>query len=633
MPLRSAPRPESCITPHIRPAPGRRLTPMASNLLLVDESPLIHRVVELTMEGRDISVYSAEDIEEALTLARSLKPDFILASTKFKRSSGFDLCRTLKEDADLAAIPVLLLAGAKEEVTDEEAVAAGAIGVLTKPFEPESLLAEVEKALAASGGGDKAAEAADPTMAIVPPVVAPTAVAPAEGEENIFDETDMPSELDEETGAGDAPLDFGDMDEDLMDESLGKDAALEIPPSAAEGAAGDAPEEESAPNAPAEAEAAADEEGGPLVNMGLDEFLDDFDEGDDESGENISGEAAKAPAAGAGEEELDPTQLAIENALADDLAAIGDEDDETGDPEDGDSEAGAPEADAGEAAPSALDAALDEDIDATLLAAENALSNELESLSEDDASLEDDSSAETTVESLLTDMDDPPGLEEAETELAVLQSELAADFEAPDDVDEGGLEHLADDQIQAAEEQLASIQEELSEEAANEPAIPEVLPGETLGTEEDLLDEAFWDQLEIEEDSEHETPPESPEIFAIPTDEETDETSDDAAPALDTLSEEEDADTTLEEELFSPLPVDFPPAGADEAAPVAEAPPSGDADGGDLATSGIQKSLERTVEAIVPALLRRIETMVVEQLPGMVEKIVTREIEKIKRGE
>ncbi len=653
---------------------------MASNLLLVDESPLIHRVVELTMEGLDISVYSAEDTEEALTLARSLKPDFILASTTFKRNSGFDLCRAFKEDADLAAIPVLLLASAKEEVNGDEAVAAGAIGVLTKPFEPESLLAEVEKALAGPSGGDEAAAAAEPS-----------AEEPlAEGEENIFDEIEVPSELDEGAGAGDAPLDFEDMDEDLMDESLGEDVSLEIPPPEA----GEAAAEESTPDAPAEAVSTADEEGGLLADMGLDEFLDEFDEGEEESADEVSGK-----------EELDPAQLAIEDTLADDFASIGEENEETGVPEAVDSEAEAPESDAGEAAPSTSDTApeadLDEDIDATLLAAENALADELESLAEGDASPEDGTSGVPEVESLLTDLDDPPGLEEAEAELAALQSELAADFDAPNDVDEGGLEHLADDQVQAAEEELASLQEELSDETVDDPAAPEAqaasgttdygtsaieteqfldkmefhepasleedtgeaeaagetggliseidsdfenaleepapesetLPGETLETEDDLLDEAFWEQLEIEEESEHETPSESPKIFAIPQEEKFDEEITDSAPALETISEEEDAGTAFEEELISPLPEDFPLAEADEAAPVLETSLSGDAEGEGLATAGIQKSLERTVEAIVPALLRRIETMVVEQLPDMVEKIVIREIEKIKRGE
>jgi hypothetical protein len=47
----------------------------------------------------------------------------------------------------------------------------------------------------------------------------------------------------------------------------------------------------------------------------------------------------------------------------------------------------------------------------------------------------------------------------------------------------------------------------------------------------------------------------------------------------------------------------------------------------------VQQSLERTVEAIVPALIRNIEALVVRQLPDLVEKIVLREIDKIKRGE
>ena len=75
---------------------------MADNLLLVDESPLIHRVVELTFEGHDVSVYSADDAEEAMALARSLKPDIVIASTHIKRSNGLEFCRELRGDIDLA---------------------------------------------------------------------------------------------------------------------------------------------------------------------------------------------------------------------------------------------------------------------------------------------------------------------------------------------------------------------------------------------------------------------------------------------------------------------------------------------------------------------------------------------------
>ena len=88
---------------------------MANNLLLVDESPLIQRVVELTLEGKDVSIHSAEDADEALSLARSLKPDIVLASTEFKGGGGLDFCRTLQEDPELAGIPVLLLAAPRRD--------------------------------------------------------------------------------------------------------------------------------------------------------------------------------------------------------------------------------------------------------------------------------------------------------------------------------------------------------------------------------------------------------------------------------------------------------------------------------------------------------------------------------------
>ena len=143
---------------------------MANNLLLVDESPLIQRVVELTLEGKDVSIHSAEDADEALSLARSLKPDIVLASTEFKGGGGLDFCRTLQEDPELAGTPVLLLASAKEGLSEEEAKEAGAVGVLTKPFEPESLLAEVGKALSWSDEpGEPAAESRpDPAQGPAP---------------------------------------------------------------------------------------------------------------------------------------------------------------------------------------------------------------------------------------------------------------------------------------------------------------------------------------------------------------------------------------------------------------------------------------------------------------------------------
>lgn len=629
---------------------------MAHNLLLVDESPLIHRVVELTMEGLDISVYSAEDTEEALTLARSLKPNIILASTTFKRNSGFDLCRTLKDDAELGNIPVLLLSSAKENVTEQEALDAGAIGLLTKPFEPESLLAHVKEATSSTppedaapepeaagdiSDEDNAFEDLEDEPLIEDPLVAEVEDTAAETEtparQSAFDEDDTLSNLMADADEGNPSLDeLGDTSE--------KTATLEASTMA---------ENEEAP-----ADTAALAEENAPADIDVDEFLDEFGADIEESAseEIATEEASPSPdeKASSGEEEFDPMQLALEHTLADEFEALAEEKPDSEE---------TPKAISSPETVSSLD---EDEIDHTLQEVEDSLAAELEDLAEEPALTEEKPPGDSPVndsglDELLIDTPDESALEAAELELGSLQAELATDFEASDEINESGLAHLADNQVKAVEDELASLQDELAAEEDDDgaskseygtssseaesfldemvfregsaiegspveaEAVPEaeatdsefestleevaseVANEETEEIVEEVIEESapseddlFWEQLEIEADEENEGPPESPEIYAIPHEDE------DEAP---------------------------PPESVDDAAPLAMPQEASEDADREFSGANVQKSLERTVEIIVPALLRRIEDMVVAQLPDMVEKIVIREIDKIKRGE
>lgn len=157
---------------------------MANNLLLVDDSPLIHRVVELTFEGQGLAVHPADDAEEALALARRLKPDIVLASTEMKGAGGLDFCRRLRLEAELAEVPVVLLTTAQEGLSEGEVREAGAVGVLTKPFEPGRLLAEVDRALASGsvrGGAEPPSPSPATPSAETPPAQEPPPEASQEG--------------------------------------------------------------------------------------------------------------------------------------------------------------------------------------------------------------------------------------------------------------------------------------------------------------------------------------------------------------------------------------------------------------------------------------------------------------------
>ncbi|MBI1724516.1 MAG: response regulator, partial [Candidatus Tectomicrobia bacterium] len=81
---------------------------MANQLLLVDDSPLIHRVVELTFEGYDFSIRAADTPEQALALARSLKPDINVARAEMKGAGGAEISRRLRQEEELGEVPVLL---------------------------------------------------------------------------------------------------------------------------------------------------------------------------------------------------------------------------------------------------------------------------------------------------------------------------------------------------------------------------------------------------------------------------------------------------------------------------------------------------------------------------------------------
>ncbi|MEE9240680.1 MAG: hypothetical protein V3U53_05765, partial [bacterium] len=106
-------------------------------------------------------------------------------------------------------------------------------------------------------------------------------------------------------------------------------------------------------------------------------------------------------------------------------------------------------------------------------------------------------------------------------------------------------------------------------------------------------------------------------------------------PGVDDPLDEESLkpDALLEDELSAPFMDETASEAKGETGPREPEMPQVPGPDEDALNSLIEQNLEKSVEAIVPAILRRIESIIVERLPDMVEKIVLREIEKIKRGE
>jgi CheY-like chemotaxis protein len=142
---------------------------MSYTLLLADDSVTTHRVIELTFAGQDIRVVSVADGEQALERMRTLRPDILLVEAALPRVDGYQLAEHVRRTPELAGVPVLLLSGAFDVVDEPRVRAAGAVGTLVKPFEPEAVINRVKELLGISRKGDPAPQAGRLVTPAAPP--------------------------------------------------------------------------------------------------------------------------------------------------------------------------------------------------------------------------------------------------------------------------------------------------------------------------------------------------------------------------------------------------------------------------------------------------------------------------------
>jgi two-component system chemotaxis response regulator CheY len=123
---------------------------MALNIMIVDDSPVmrafIRKVVGLT--GLDVGEYSeAGDGEAALKSLAERWVDLVLTDINMPNMNGEEFVRCMEKDDLLRSIPVIVVSTDSSHSRVQQMLALGAKGYVSKPFLPEELRDEVEKAL------------------------------------------------------------------------------------------------------------------------------------------------------------------------------------------------------------------------------------------------------------------------------------------------------------------------------------------------------------------------------------------------------------------------------------------------------------------------------------------------------
>lgn len=116
-------------------------------VLLVEDEPDVAEIVRVNLVREGYEVVLAENGKDALARARDARPDVILLDVILPGLDGLDVCRQLKQDPAVRAIPVIMVTARVDEKDRVLGFELGAGDYVTKPFSPRELVARVRAVL------------------------------------------------------------------------------------------------------------------------------------------------------------------------------------------------------------------------------------------------------------------------------------------------------------------------------------------------------------------------------------------------------------------------------------------------------------------------------------------------------
>jgi DNA-binding response OmpR family regulator len=126
-------------------------------VLVIDDDPVIVKLLQVNFEIEGYAVISAENGLSGLARAHDDQPDLIILDVMMPGMNGIDVARSLKESDETRAIPIILLS-AKAQANDVSLGLDVADDYITKPFDPLELLDRVASFLEGGPGRPEATE-------------------------------------------------------------------------------------------------------------------------------------------------------------------------------------------------------------------------------------------------------------------------------------------------------------------------------------------------------------------------------------------------------------------------------------------------------------------------------------------
>jgi CheY-like chemotaxis protein len=124
-----------------------RARPASHCVLIVDDDDAATDVLSMRLSRQGYETIVADNGHLGLTLARTDKPSVILLDLRLPDIDGFELCQQLADDESTWDIPIIVVSGLEQPDVLRRSRAAGCHYYIRKPYDPNALLALIQRAI------------------------------------------------------------------------------------------------------------------------------------------------------------------------------------------------------------------------------------------------------------------------------------------------------------------------------------------------------------------------------------------------------------------------------------------------------------------------------------------------------
>lgn len=116
-----------------------------ATVLTVDDSPSIRQMIKMVLGPAGHTIIEAADGAEGLAKAKGQALNLVITDLNMPVMDGIEMIKQLRTVPSMTGVPIVFLSTESDDGVKQRAKAAGATGWITKPFNPDQLLAVVSK--------------------------------------------------------------------------------------------------------------------------------------------------------------------------------------------------------------------------------------------------------------------------------------------------------------------------------------------------------------------------------------------------------------------------------------------------------------------------------------------------------